>query len=235
MVYAATPTDPLTLKALAKVSADSLVPSQQPTPRGLMQQTDCYQMRFLKYPGIAVCHSYAEYVYYILLEMDPEVSAFVPQPFKLLIQGWPRPHIPDCYMVRKGQPQVVELKAPGEMDAPWLDTVAAYLKWYDLPYSVLCNDTVLAYEREALNWLPLIQTLVVAEQAGIDTQTLEYELLERAYTLTRPTVLDLIDPGLRLEQQAYDIALRRLIYRHRLEVDLKAAPLGWETELRACN
>lgn len=232
MVHATTPTDPLTLEALAQVSADSLVPSQQPTPRGLMQQMDCYQQRFLKYPGLVVCHCYAEFVYYILLEMDPEVSSFVPQPFKLHIQGWRRPHIPDCYVVRKGQPQVVEVKAPGDMDAPWLKAVAAYLHWYDLPYSVICNDTVLAYEQEALNWLPVIQTLVVAEQAGLETQALEYELLERAHTLAAPTVSDLLNPGLRLEQSEEGIALYRLIYHHKIDVDLKTTPLDWQTELR---
>ena len=231
MAYSSIPTNPLTLEALTTVSSDSLVPSQQPTPRGLMQQTDCYQQRFLKYPNIAICHSYAEFIYYLYLEMDPEVSSFVPQPFKLYIQGWRRPHIPDSYIVRKGQPQVVEIKAPGDMDAPWLNAVAAYLQWHDLPYSVMCNDVVLTHEQEALNWLPLIQVLAAAEQEGIETQTLEYELLDQIFTLDHPQVFDVLNPGLRLQQNVNEIALFRLIYHHKVKVDLKSAPFGWDTAL----
>lgn len=224
-------TDPLTLEALAKVSAETLVPSQQATPRGLLQKADTYQQRFLKYPDIAVCHSYAEFIYYLCLEMDPDVSAFVPQPFKLRVRGYRRFYIPDCFVVRCGQPQVIELKAEGGFDKAFNDQVATFLQWHDMPFSVVSNEAILAYEQEALNWLPIIQLLVCAQTMGVDTQHQEYRLLEKMLTTECIQVADLLNPGLREEQWIDDIALNRLIYSHKLTVDLRQDPLNWESEV----
>ena len=224
-------TDPLTLEALAKVSADTLVPSQQPTPRGLLQQTDCYQQRFLKYPDIAVCHSYAEYIHAITLEMDPKVSAFVPQPFKLKVRGYRRSYIPDCYVVRSGRPQVIEIKAGGSLEQAFNYQVATFLQWHNMPFSVISNEAILAYEQEALHWLPIIQLLVCAQTLGVDTQPQEVHLLEKMLSAVHIHVSDLLNPGSRCDQWLDEIALNRLIYRHKLQVDLRQTPLNWATEV----
>lgn len=224
-------TDPLTLEALAQVSANTLVPSQQATPRGLLQKADTYQQRFLKYPDIAVCHSYAEFIYFIYLEMDPKVSAFVPQPFKLKVFGYGKPYIIDCYVVRCGQPQVIEIKAGGSLEKAFNKQVATFLQWHDMPFSVVSNEAILAFEEEALNWLPIIQLLVCANTMGVDTQTQEYHLLEKMLGADQLQVSDLLNPGLREDQWLEEIALNRLIYTHKLKVDLSHAPLNWESEV----
>ena len=228
------PTDPLTLESLAQVSAETLVPCQQPTPRGLLQQADCYQQRFIKYPGIVVCHSYAEFIYYILLEMDPKVSAFVPQPFKLKVRGYRKPYIPDCYVVRCGQPQVIEIKAGGSLDKAFNHQVAMFLSYYDMPFSVVSNEAVLACEQEARHWLPIIQLLVCAQTMGVDTQAQEYRLMEKMLTTERRQVADLLNPGLREEQWLDEIAFNRLLYQHKLQVGLQASSLQWDSEVRLC-
>jgi len=225
------PVDPLTLEALAQVSADTLVPSQQPTPRGLLQKADCYQQRFLKYPGIAVCHSYAEFIHLIYLEMDTGVSAFVPQPFKLLVRGYRKPYIPDCFVVRCGQPQVIEIKAGGSLAQAFNYQVATFLQWHDMPFSVVSNEAILAHEQEALHWLPIIQLLACAQVMGIDTQAQEYRLLEKALSAERLQVSDLLNAGLRGEQWLDEIALHRLIYTHKFKVDLHQAALNWQSEV----
>lgn len=227
--------DPLTLEALAQVSADTLVPSQQPTPRGLLQKTDCYQQRFLKYPDIAVCHSYAEFIHLICLEMDPDVSAFVPQPFKMKVRGYRKPYIPDCYVVRSGQPQVIEIKAEGGLEQSFNHQVATFLNWYDMPFSVISNEAILAYEQEARHWLTILQQLVCADKLGLDTQHRQYRLLEKALTMNSLQVADLLNPGQHDEQWLDDIALQRLIHEHRFKVDLRKAPYQRETELVVCT
>ncbi len=225
-------TDPLTLEALAQVSAETLVPNQQPTPRGLLQKTDCYQQRFIKYPDIAVCHSYAEFIHLLYLEMDADVTAFVPQPFKLSVRGYRRLYIPDCYVVRKGQPQVIEIKAEGGFDQAFNHQVAAFLQWHDMPFSVISNEAILAYEQTALNWLPIIQLLVCAQRMGVDTQAQEYRLLEKMLGAEHLHVEELLNPGLREEQWLDEVALNRLIYTHKLQVDLRHEPLNWGSEVR---
>lgn len=224
--------NPLTLEALARVSAETLVPSQQPTPRGLLQKTDCYQQRFIKYPDIAICHSYAEFIHLIYLEMDTDVSAFVPHPFKLKVRGYRQPHIPDCFVVRCGQPQVIEIKADGSLEQAFNYQVATFLQWHDMPFSVISNEAILAYEQEALNWLPIIQLLVCAQTQGVDTQPQEYHLLEKMLSVDSLQVADLLNPGLRDEKWLDEIALNRLIYTHKLKVDLHQAALNWASEVR---
>jgi len=225
--------NPFTLEALAHVSAPALVPSQQPTRRGLLQQVDCYQQRFLKYPGIAVCHSYAEFIHLICLEMDSDVLSFVPQPFKLMING--RRYIPDCYVIRLGRPQVIELKAAGGLDDPWYSQVAAFLGWHDLPFSLISNELMLTFERQALNWLPIFQALVCADRQGIDTQSQELAIWSEVLHKETLQVRDILNPGLRTQQWQEEIALYRLIYKHRLKVDLQKNPLDWDSELLVCT
>jgi len=231
MIQATTSTDPFTLEALANTASDSLVPNQQDTPRGLLQQADCYLQRFIKYPGIVVCHSYAEFIHAIWLEMDVDVTSFVPQPFKLYVHG--RCYIPDCYVIHKGQPQVIELKAEGQFNVAWLNEIALYFKWHDLPFSVISNDAMLSHETEALHWLPIIQLLAQANEIGIQTEKIEFKLLDKSYSLGTSYVGNLITPGA-TDQYLERIALYRLIYAHRLLVDLRYRPLSWDTELSLC-
>ena len=227
-------TDPLTLEALAQVSTEGLVPSQQPTPRWLLQQADCYLQYFLKYPDLAVCHSHAEYLYYILLEIDPDVSAFVPQPFKLKISGQRKAYIPDCYVVRKGQPQVIELKAPGGMDDPKWKALTAFFNWHNLPFSLISNEAVLEREQEALHWLPIIQALVYANDLAVDTQVIEREQYAKILDAHTLQLSDLLTPGLRTEQWRDEVAFYRLMYSHHIDVNLQDAPLDWSTEVSVC-
>ncbi len=100
-----------------------------------------------------------------------------------------------------------------------------------MPFSVISNEAILAYEQEALHWLPIIQLLVCAQTLGVDTQPQEVHLLEKMLSAVHIHVSDLLNPGSRCDQWLDEIALNRLIYRHKLQVDLRQTPLNWATEV----
>ena len=135
-------------------------------------------------------------------------------------------------LVGDGQPQVIEIKAGGSLAQAFNYQVATFLQWHDMPFSVVSNEAILAYEQEALNWLPIIQYLACAQVIGIDTQVQEYHLLEKSLRSERPQVSDLLNAGLRSEQWLDEIALHRLIYTHKFKVDLHHATLNWHSEIR---
>ncbi len=94
------------------VSAGSLTPCQRKTQWGFRVATDFRVAQMLKHPTPCEFHSIAEYCHALLLEGDPSVSRYVPQPFLLTI-GRGRHHrryTPDCYVVRDEKVDVVELR-----------------------------------------------------------------------------------------------------------------------------
>lgn len=227
-------TDPTTLASLGQVQADTLIPCQQSTRRSLMVSSDCYQQRCLKCPEVCTFHSRAEYLYALLLEADPEVKAFTPQPFEITVNGLR--YTPDFYVLRNGREYVLELKPRGEMD-PALHKVAdAFFSFHCMTFSVIDNAESLSREQEALRWLALIQVLAVADEQHLDTQGLEWRLWQRCLAYAEDPVLgDLLSPQYQTSVGHDLIALFRLIHRHRLQVDLSRSPLGYDTVLVRCG
>lgn len=227
--------EPLTLAALGRVEWDTLEPREQPTPPALRKRADYYEQRFIKYPHCGCFHSYAELIHAILLDIDAEVLRFVPQPYRLRLSGRPAYYTPDCYVHRRDWTGVIELKPRGEFDAVLQQRVAAFFHLHHLQFSVVANETVLAREPEALNWLPIIQVLVQAQIHGYDTDAFELRLWQYALDHPQRTVADFLVPG----DCSHDARLRalafyRLLHRHLLVVDLSQSPLRYDAEVRPC-
>ncbi|MBU72500.1 hypothetical protein [Spongiibacter sp.] len=220
------------LEQVARVTTDSLVPCQQRSSLRLATNADVYLRRCLKYPGRGVFHSYPEYLHGILLDVDPDVTSFVPQPYTLKIAR--TSYTPDVYVVRTGQQAVIELKGKRGLDPLIEASARAFFADYGIHFSVVSNNTVLAREREALNWLPLLQVLACADQTGLDTQSMTSTLLERCRRFPGTTVEELLSPARRPTQYVEEVALYRLLVTHQLSADLVSAPLNYSSVLTAC-
>ncbi len=220
------------LDNLARVTSDSLVPSQQRTSLALETNADVYLRTCLKYPGRGVFHSYPEYLHGVLLDIDPDVSYFVPQPFALRIGR--KPYIPDVYVVRNGQQEVIELKGKHSLDPVIEASAQAFFADYGIHFSVISNNTALAREQEALNWLPLLHVLACANQSGLETRAMASTLLTRCRQFPGSTVGDLLSPARRPTQYVEEVALYRLLVDHQLTADLVSAPLTYTSVLTAC-
>ncbi|MEH6651141.1 MAG: hypothetical protein V7707_14035 [Motiliproteus sp.] len=225
-------TDPSTLETLARVKIDSLIPSQQATAPSFLRSANCYQQRFIKCAEICTFHCEPEFIHAILLELDPEVSVFVPQPFLLRIGR--RRYTPDMYAMREGQAYVLELKPDGEFDPGLHQTLTPFFAHHGLIFDVVANETIMKRETEALHWLPLIQALVVARD--VDTQSEEGRIWQACCARSGTTqVGDFVHPGDRDRTMLSEVALHRLLHNGSLCADLSRAPFAYDTELRPCT
>ena len=210
-----------------------MVPAQQPTSLKLTKSTDFYEQRCVKFPHRGAFHSYTEFIHALLLEAAPEVSSFVPQPYRLVVNR--ELYVPDVYVVRGAQIQILELKPRGRFDPKKQALLVAFFDQYGMRFEVLANERVLEQECLALNWLPIIQVLAQALNQGIDTLVEEQKLYDKARTLDALAVGDLLDDSNRQDRYWQELALFRLLHRHDLTCDLSKWPLDYDTVVSAWN
>lgn len=214
-----------------RFSQNQLVPAQQPTRLKLTKHADYYEQRCVKYPGRASFHCYAEFIHGLLLEADPGVTSFVPQPYQMLVNR--KPYVPDVYVVRNRQIEILELKPRAEFDEDKEIPLRAFFEQHGMQFAVLANETVLNQERLALHWLPIVQVLADARAHGFDTVNQEHQMLDAARQETAMTIGDLLGGSPRIERYSAELALYRLLHRHELHCDLSTSPLNYETEVTA--
>ncbi|MDR9423656.1 MAG: hypothetical protein RI567_00035 [Marinobacter sp.] len=209
-----------------------MIPAQQATSLKLTKSTDYYEQRCVKYPDRASFHCYAEFIHALLLEAAPEVTSFVPQPYQLVVKG--RLYTPDAYVVRSGRIQVLELKPGGKFDEQDEALLVAFFEQYGMHFEVVANETVLAQEQLARNWLPLIQVLAQAQAQGIETQIEEQQLFDAARAHGDAlTVGELLTDAPRRDRYWQELALYRLLHRHDLKCNLGEAPLDYDKVITA--
>lgn len=215
------------------VFANSLTPCQCKTERDFRVQTDFRVAQLLKHPTPCEFHSLAEYYHALLLEGDPSVSRYVPQPFMLLIGRRQRRYTPDCYVVRGGQVDVVELRPRAEFDEPRRQTLEAFFRLHRMRFVVLANEDVYSRRCEALNWQKIVQTLVLHQH--LVTSSIERELLQDVSCRGTAQLGDYVLRSDRSTSRPHEIALLRLLHQGKVSADLTQGQLGYETALAPCN
>ncbi|WP_250091470.1 hypothetical protein [Marinobacter sp. ATCH36] len=214
-----------------RFSQNLLVPAQQPTRLKLTKRTDFYEQRCVKYPDRACFHCYAEFIHALLLEADPSVTSFVPQPYQMEVNR--KPYVPDIYVVRDSRIEVLELKPRGQFDPKKAGPLSAFFDQYGMHFDVIANEAVFEQESLALHWLPIVQVLAQAHYQGLDTDEAEQRLFDAARDETAMTVGDLLGDAPREERYWTELALYRLLHRHDLHCDLSDASLDYDTEVTA--
>ena len=212
------------------VRSESLVPHQQQhSALKILRSADCYQQKFLKFPYVAITHSWAELLNLALLEADVLVTSFVPQPFRLRVGK--RRYIPDCFFEREGKKYVVELKPEGADFDHIAEPVKMFFKTKNIDYSVISNESIYEQSIFAENWLYIVRTLNTSKT--IDTDREECSLMDELCQgpLTIGQALSLGD---RLETSQREIAIYKLAWRGQVELDLRNESLSADTEIKLC-
>ncbi len=211
------------------VALAPLEPRQQPTRASLETSSNFHQQHMLKHPYRSDFHSEAERLHAGLLEGDPAVSSYVPQPFRLRIGR--RRYIPDCYVLRDGQRLVQELKPEGRLDASLRAPLTTYFARQGMRFEVLANESMFERRTEAENWLDIVQTLYVGRD--FDSSAAETTVLD---TLAGGTAAlgDLLDPGDRERTYLTELALFRLLHRGLVGAALADAHLDYDTVFELC-
>lgn len=216
----------------APVRTPSLEPVQHSVSRAFRTQCDFWQQRLLKHPHRSEFHSRAEYLHAGLLEGNPTVTVFVPQPYRLQVgRRW---YTPDCFVLETGRRRVLEIKPGAHMDEALRGPVTAFFARHGLDFEVVANEHVFERHQEAENWLEIVRRLVASRDR--DTTVAEVQVWERCLRHPRGlTVGDVIDRADRESTFAQEIALYRLLHRGRLQCDLDWQPLGYDTEVEPCT
>lgn len=210
------------------VEAASLLPCQRNTSRAFRVATDFRVVQMVKHQPVSQFHSLAEYYHAALLEGDPTVSRYVPQPFMLRIGQ--RRYVPDCYVVRNGCVEVLELRPRAEFDAHRLEALEAFFRVHRMRFLVIPNEAVLSRATEARNWLLILQILVC--HRSLDTEEDEMKVLDTVYRRGGTCLADWVVQRDRASCRLQEIALLRLLHQGKLKADLTDQRFGYATELR---
>ncbi len=102
------------MKNANHISTYSWIPKQIRTSIKLMTGTDYYEQKCLKYQEVGQFHSRAELYFAALLESNPNVLSYVPQPMRFRIGS--TFYIPDFYVCSRSRETIYELKSRGKFD-----------------------------------------------------------------------------------------------------------------------
>ena len=215
---------------LLNVKARDLIPKQQPTSIGFKRHTDCHERMMVKFPDMAIFHSIYELYYAALLEGNPLISAYVPQPY--LLQIGRKRYKPDFFLIDKGKKQVVELKPKGIFDDRKRKSLELFFYRLGIEFKVIANEEVMTQSRLAENWLTIIAQLTCTYHLETDRQ--EIEILEMLRLSPLVPLSKIIDPENRSQSKLKETALFRLLQRGLVRGNLDISPLDYQTEFSLC-
>lgn len=222
--------DTTRIEHCSRAKALNFNPQQQRSNVKILRSADCYQQKFIKYPLIGVFHSYPELIHAALLEADKDVESFVPQPFRFRIgKQW---YTPDCFYLKQGNRFLIEIKQSGELKDEIRIPIEEFCKLENMTFLVISNQTILAKEQLAMNWLKIIRVLNTA--LDIQTHDLEYKILDKITHQPECEISDFIFQGDRLGQMKSELALFRLTHKGIIKLDLETKPIEYSTTVTLC-
>jgi len=187
--------------------------------------------RFLKFDNVGVFHSYSELLFAALLESDPSVTSFTPQPKGFRLNG--KQYIPDCYFIKDGKQFFVELKPEGKFTSQKKRPLEEYVEEFGGEFRVVSNESVLRDQIKAQNWLRIVRVLVANRyepSAGDDNSWI------RIFTRANKVALgDLIDQTIRFTDINSEVTIFRLLHQGILGADLDTKPLSFDTTFFLCD
>lgn len=185
----------------------------------------------LKYDGVADFHSYHELLHALLLESDPKVTRFVPQPFRL---PW-RQHgyVPDCFVLKGHQRFIIEIKPEGKFPKSRTEWLHRFLRPHGIHYREITNESLMAQEVKARNWLWIVGYLRTWKAYDTTHQINQlYEQLVDEQTIE----LGALIPYYKDKEQTLDLlALFRMTHRGQCELNLDESMLNPKTMVRLAH
>lgn len=161
------------LNKTLSVSTEVWEPRQLKTSLKLLKQADVYLQQGIKFSGVGVFHSRAEWVYAGLLEGRRDVLHYVPQPFRLQIGRYR--YIPDFFLETQSGRSVIELKPRGEFDPGRQRALEQACAVQGMRFKVIDNESVLDDEITASRHWRMVRALLAAK--GIETDVHQAQIL----------------------------------------------------------
>ena len=214
------------------VSIKSLLPQQQQKfARKLLRSADCYQQRFIKFPDIGIFHCYQELIHAVLLESNPNVSSFVPQPYQFQI-GKNR-YTPDCYYTYLGKRYVIEIKPQGKFRDDLRIPLEQYLATERMVFKVISNEEIMEHETKALSWLKILK--VMMSSADVNTKKEEIYICQNLFDTRETEFGNLLFLGDRRGKYKHELAIFRLAHKGLIILDVNNDSLSYSTKVSLCT
>lgn len=221
--------------SMGLVQRDSRFPKQHMSAQRFKMSVNWYQQQFHKHKELSLFHSVWELYFATLLEADPQVRGFVPQPFAFRIGK--RRYTPDFYVERLGQIQLVEIKRDKELDESghWtnhyiVNAMTDYCDSQGWSFQVVANSWVKKQQKIVERWLPIIRCLQHHKELLTDQQ--ESYVLNFLSEQQDCAISDLIDPFDREFNLLIEIAVYRLAIAGQISLNLKHEALSSEARVR---
>ncbi len=211
------------------LAVDLRNPHQHLTKVGFKKKCDFYAQQFVKFPDVGQFHSYAELLHAALLESDPGVSHFIPQPYQF---GKRRNgYKPDCFYLKNGQRFLVELRPEKRVQKSEekLAPIIAQCARYKVQFNVISNESILVQETHARNWLDIVRYLV--QWQDYSTEQYEQELLHELIDINTVTLGEVIQERQSRYSHLLELALYRLAHRGLVQIQCEDSPLNFETRI----
>lgn len=218
------------LTTSARAEGGVLQPRQQPTPLSLKRSTNYFAQRMIKCSERCRFHSLAELYYAALLEGNPLVEYFCPQPFLFYVNG--ERYIPDVYVVKNGRRLVIEIRSKKRFSEHKRTALDSYLSLRNIQFDVISNDSIYEQEITAQNWLTILRHMLSGQD--IDTDGAETELIEALQLAPSMAFGDIVDVGHRQATERNELAVYRLFYQGIVETNLETSFLSYDSELVLC-
>ncbi|MDX1474266.1 MAG: TnsA endonuclease N-terminal domain-containing protein [Reinekea sp.] len=216
------------------VQRDCRFPRQHIAKRGFQKSVNWFEQQFHKHKDVCVFHSLWELYYGVLLEIDPKVTAFVPQPF--LFQIGKFRYTPDFHLERQGHIYIVEIKRDQELneDGQWnrkhiTQSMFDYCAVQGWTFKVIANSWLKKQQILVERWLPIIRCLQHHKELITDQQ--EITLLTQLNAVSHYQLQDVINPMDRKNSLPMEIALYRLALRGQISLDIQHTALSPQSRI----
>ena len=193
---------------------------------------DLFVKKQIKFgPELAFYHCETEYLFAGLQELDPRVTRFVPQPFKIAM-GKNRYYVPDIYIEYEyGTRKVYELKAGG-MENFSEKTFACAERFFSdihIEFGLISNDVIARSYLLGDNAQKMVRHLLLWQEES--TELMETEILEEWQDRSVKTLKDLVKIFDEYEAGIVLAAIFKLIRKGRLLHNLASHKLSDQTRI----
>lgn len=196
----------------------------------IRKRANCYQRKFSKASHERMTyHSLEECYQAALLEIDPSVKSFTPQPKQYGTFG--NRYIPDFYYItRTGEEFVLELKPNGVLAENYRRPMERIAEREGFTFLVVDKADVKKEEILAVNSMHIAN--VLNPVGYLDTRYIEEELQRKLLAEGSFKFDDVVFAENRVGRQHYEIALFKLLCRGKLQMELKTKRISFDSIVR---
>ncbi|WP_189475727.1 TnsA endonuclease N-terminal domain-containing protein [Parahalioglobus pacificus] len=187
-------------------------------------------MRTIKHAALSEFHSAAEYLQAGLSEGDLNITAYVPQPYRLRVGN--RLYTPDLYVLyRDHRSAVIEIKPEAHREAVPIEALQQFFRQYGMAFEVWTNEAIFSRAAEARNWLHIVGLLNAARWLDVDAERRQLAESTQCMDESGIPLHALVEVSRDEKQWRMLIALLRALHDGHLCADLKVQPMDWNTRI----